>query len=345
MDRIKGSIYAFYPRAYSVESLGRSDEETFHILPAKTNIGSPFFIDRNLFNLLAFRIKYSDTFFVGSINDQEVANKLFDTAKEWLTARGMDTMRGPMNPSTNYECGLLINAFDQSPQVMMSYNPEYYVKLFDNYGLKKAKDLNAYLLKKETTISDKLKRVSEIVQKRRNFVVRTINMKDFDNEVKKVKEVYNDAWTKNWGFVPYTEEEIDHMGKDLKMVINPDYVLIGELDSKPIGFALSLPNINEILIKNPSGRLFPTGIFKLLFGQKKIKTCRIITLGIKKEFQTLGYDSVLYYETWRRATQLNNIVAGEASWILEDNLLMNRAAEVMSGELYRKYRIYDFPLK
>jgi hypothetical protein len=283
--------------------------------------------------------------FYESINDQEVANKLFDTAKEWLTAKGMDTMRGPMNPSTNYECGLLINAFDQSPQIMMSYNPEYYLTLFDNYGLKKIKDLNAYYLKYETTVSEKLKRVSEIVQKRRNFVVRTINMKDFDNEVKRVKEVYNDAWSKNWGFVPYTDEEFDHMGKDLKLIVNPDYVLIGELDGKPIGFALSLPNINEILIKNPSGRIFPTGIFKLLLGKKKIKTCRIITLGIKKEYQTLGYDSVLYYETWRRATQLNNIIAGEASWILEDNLLMNRAAEVMNGELYRKYRIYDFPLK
>jgi ribosomal protein S18 acetylase RimI-like enzyme len=228
---------------------------------------------------------------------------------------------------------------------MMSYNPEYYLSLFDNYGLKKAKDLYAYYLKNETTVTEKLKRVSDIVQKRRNFVVRTINMKDFDNEVKRVKEVYNDAWSKNWGFVPYTDEEFDHMGKDLKLIVNPDYVLIGELDGVPIGFALSLPNINEILIKNPSGKLFPTGIFKLLMGKKKIKTCRIITLGIKKEYQKLGYDSVLYYETWRRATQMNNIVAGEASWILEDNILMNRAAELMSGELYRKYRIYDFPLQ
>ncbi len=283
--------------------------------------------------------------FFECINDQEVANKLFDTAKEWLIERGMDTMRGPMNPSTNYEVGLLINAFDQSPQIMMSYNPEYYLTLFDNYGLKKAKDLYAYYLKNETAINEKLRRVAEVVQKRRPFVVRTINMKDFDNEVKRVKEVYNDAWSKNWGFVPYTDEEFDHMGKDLKLIVNPDYVLIAELDGVPIGFALSLPNINEILIKNPSGRLFPSGIFKLLLGKKKIKTCRVITLGIKKEYQKLGYDSVLYYETWRRATQLNNIVAGEASWILEDNILMNRAAELMSGELYRKYRIYDLPLQ
>lgn len=283
--------------------------------------------------------------FFECINDQEVANKLFDTAKEYLISKGMDTMRGPMNPSTNYEVGMLINAFDQSPQIMMSYNPEYYLALCDNYGFKKSKDLYAYYLKNENTVTEKLKRVSEIVQKRRPFVVRTINMKDFDNEVAKVKEVYNDAWSKNWGFVPYTDAEFDQLAKDLKLIINPDYVLIAELDGKPIGFALSLPNINEILINNPSGRLFPSGIFKLLLGKKKIKTCRIITLGIKRDYQKLGYDSVLYYETWRRATQLNSIIAGEASWILEDNEMMNRAAALMNGELYRKYRIYDLPLQ
>jgi GNAT superfamily N-acetyltransferase len=283
--------------------------------------------------------------FFECINNQEVANKLFDTANSWLKERGLDTMRGPMNPSTNYEVGLLINAFDQSPQFMMTYNPEYYLHLCENYGMKKSKDLFAYYLKKETTLSDKLKRVTEIIQKRRPFVVRPVNMKDFDNEVKKIKEIYNDAWSKNWGFIPYTDEEFDYLAKDLKLIINPEYVLIAELDGKPIGFSLALPNINEILINIPSGKLLPTGIFKLLLGKKKIKTCRVITLGIKKDYQKHGYDAVLYYETWRRATQENNIIAGEASWILEDNDMMVRAAELMHGDLYRKYRIYEFPLK
>ena len=283
--------------------------------------------------------------FFECINNQEIANKLFDTAANWLKERGLDNMRGPMNPSTNYELGLLINAFDQPPQFMMTYNPEYYISLCENYGMKKSKDLFAYYLKKETTLSDKLKRVTEIIQKRRPFVVRPINMKDFDSEVKKVKEIYNDAWSKNWGFIPYTSEEFDHLAKDLKLVINPDYVLIAELDGKSIGFALTLPNINEILIKIPNGKLFPTGIFKLLLGKKKIRTCRIITLGIKKEYQKHGYDSVLYYETWRRATQKNKIVAGEASWILEDNEMMVKSAELLHGNLYKKYRVYDFALK
>jgi len=184
--------------------------------------------------------------FFECINDQGIANRLFDTAKEWLTAKGMDTMRGPMNPSTNYEVGLLINAFDQSPQYMMSYNPEYYLALYDNYGLKKSKDLNAYFIKEATTVSDKLKRVADIVQKRRPFVVRPINMKDFDNEVKRIKEVYNDAWSKNWGFVPYTDEEFDHLAKDLKLVINEDFVLVGELDGKPIAFAIDTKHKRNI---------------------------------------------------------------------------------------------------
>jgi hypothetical protein len=282
--------------------------------------------------------------FFEAINDQDVANKLFDTTKDWLKSKGMEVMRGPMNPSTNYEIGILINAFDSPPVIMMTYNPEYYLKLIDNYGFVKSKDLYAYQLKYETTVSDKLKRVAEVVQKRRNFKIRSVNMKNFDEEIKIVKEVYNNAWSPNWGFVPYTEAEFDHLAKDLKMIVEPSLVLIGELDGKPVGFSLTLPDINQILIKNPSGRLLPTGIFKLLFGKKKITGGRIIVLGIVRDHQKLGLDAAFYYETWKRAAEIN-IKTGEASWILEDNVMMNRAAELMSGNLYKKYRIYDYSLK
>jgi hypothetical protein len=282
--------------------------------------------------------------FFESINDQEVANKLFDTAGTWLKEKGMIVMRGPMNPSTNYECGMLITAFDLSPFVMMTYNPEYYLKLVDNYGFIKAQDLNAYQLKYETTVSDKLKRVAEIVQKRKDFKIRSINMKNFDDEVKTIKEVYNNAWSKNWGFVPYTDAEFEHLAKDLKMIVEPSLVLVGELNGKAVGFSLTLPDINEILIKIPNGRLLPTGIFKLLLNKKKVKAARIIVLGIVREYQKLGFDAAFYYETWKRAAEIN-IKVGEASWILENNIMMNRSAEMMSGKLYKKYRIYDYNLK
>jgi hypothetical protein len=282
--------------------------------------------------------------FYECINDQQVSDKLFDTARNWLKEKGMTVMRGPMNPSTNYEIGVLINAFDQSPVVMMTYNPEYYIKLIENYGFAKSKDLYAYRLTNEKTISDKLRRVSDIVRQRRNFKIRPVNMKNFNDEVKIIKEVYNNAWSPNWGFVPYTAEEFDHLAKDLKLVIFPDLVLIGELDGKPVGFSMSLPDINQIYKTIPSGRLFPTGIFKLLFNKKKIDDVRIIVLGIRREYQKLGLDAAFYYETWEKAHTNHNIDRGEASWILEDNIMMNRAADLMSGELYKKYRIYDYNL-
>jgi hypothetical protein len=282
--------------------------------------------------------------FYECMDDQEVSNKLFDTAKDWLKEKGMDVMRGPMNPSTNYEIGLLINAFDQSPVIMMTYNPEYYIKLIENYGFVKAKDLYAYRLTYEKTMSDKLKRVSDIVRTRKNFKIRSANMKDFDNEVKRIKEVYNDAWSPNWGFVPFTEAEFDHIAKDLKMIVFPDLILIGELAGKPVGFSISLPDMNQIFKTIPNGKLFPTGIFKLLFNKKKINGVRIIILGIKKEHQRIGLDSVFYYETWYRSYVNHNIRLGEASWILEDNVMMNRSAELMNSELYKKYRVYDYNL-
>jgi hypothetical protein len=278
------------------------------------------------------------------INDQETANKLFDTAKDYLKSKGMESILGPMNPSTNYECGMLINAFDQSPVTMMSYNPEYYLSLCDNYGFTKAKDLYAYLLKNENTMSDKLRRVSEIVRKRRNFTVRPVNMKKFSEEVKIIKDIYNDAWERNWGFVPYTDAEFDELARELKMVVEPNLVLIGELDGKPVGFSLALPDMNQVLKDIPNGKLFPTGIFKFLMNRKKIDLVRVITLGIRKAYQKQGLDSVFYYETWDRALRILNIAKGEASWILEDNIMMNRAAELMSGELYRKYRLYEYKI-
>jgi hypothetical protein len=334
MSMIDKEKHPFYQDAEMEMYLAEKDGEVVGRIAAIVN-----------FNYNKFHNEKTGFFgFFESIDDQEVANKLFDTAKNWLKGKGMDIMRGPMNPSTNYEVGTLINAFDSPPVVMMTYNPEYYLKLIDTYGFVKAKDLYAYQLKYENTVSDKLKRVAEIVQKRRNFKIRCVNMKKFDEEIKVVKQVYNNAWSPNWGFVPYTDAEFEHLAKDLKMIVAPELVLIGELDGKPVGFSLALPDINEILINNPSGRLFPTGIFKLLFNKNKIRTGRIIVLGIVREHQKLGLDAAFYYETWRRAAEIN-IKTGEASWILEDNMMMNRAAEMMSGNLYKKYRIYDYDLK
>ena len=278
--------------------------------------------------------------FFESINDQEVANALFDKAKDWLKSRGLDKMRGPANPSSNDEWGMLIDGFDSSPMILMTYNPEYYLGLCDNYGFQKAKDLYAYILETEKTMSsEKVRRVAEIAKTRYGLNISQLNMKDFDSEVEKVKYVYNKAWEPNWGFIPMTDEELDAMAKDLKPLAEPSLVLFGEIKNKLVGFALVLPDYNEIF-KSMNGKLFPFNFIKLLTRKRKIKKCRIITLGIIPEYQKKGLDAAFYWEIVTRAKALG-IFFGEASWILEDNDMMKRGLEALNATAYKKYRIYD----
>ncbi len=278
--------------------------------------------------------------FFECINDQDVANALFDATKKWLREKGLDIMRGPANPSSNDEYAMLLDGFDDPPRLLMTYNPKYYLDLCDKYGLVKAKDLYAYKLEnKKVMASEKVKRVAEIARKRYNLKITQLNMKDFNNELKKVKYVYNKAWEPNWGFVPLTDEELDAMAKDLKPLAEPSLVLFGEIDGQIIGFALVMLDYNQI-IKELDGKLFPFGFIKLMTQKKKIKWSRILTLGIIPEYQKKGLDSVFYWEIVNRAAKLG-IYLGEASWILEDNDMMNRGAQAMNAELYKKYRIYE----
>jgi len=278
--------------------------------------------------------------FFECINDQQVANKLFDTAKDWLKAKGFSQMRGPANPSSNDEYAMLLEGFDDPPRLLMTYNPKYYLDLCENYGLKKAKDLYAYKLENKKVISsEKLKRVAEIAQKRSGIKVTQLDMKNFDKELEKVKYVYNKAWAPNWGFIPMTDAELDAMAKDLKPLVEPSLVLFGEIKGELVGFALVMLDYNYIF-KKINGRLFPFGFLKLFTEKKKIKWSRIITLGIVPEFQKKGLDAVFYWDIVNRAHKIG-IDLGEASWILEDNEMMNRGAEVMKGEIYKKYRVYE----
>lgn len=284
--------------------------------------------------------------FFECINDQQVANALFDTAKKWLQEKGCDNMRGPANPSSNDEWGMLLDGFDDEPRILMTYNPKYYLDLCDNYGFTKAKDLYAYKLENEKVVaSEKLKRVAEIARQRSGLVIKQLDMKNFEADLVKVKEVYNKAWAPNWGFIPMTEEELDAMAEDLKQLAEPSLVLFGEIDGKNVGFALVMLDYNYIF-KKMNGKLFPFGFLKLLSKKEKseIKWCRIITLGLIPEFQKKGLDAVFYWEIVNRAAA-KGILLGEASWILEDNEMMNRGArDVMNGTVYKKYRIYDLKI-
>jgi hypothetical protein len=280
-----------------------------------------------------------------SIDDYIVAYGLLDKAKEFAKENGMEVLRGPANFSTNDEVGLLVDGFSAPPVVMMTYNPKYYMALFDKFGLKKSQDLYAYLLPTDVKVPSRILSASDLIRKRYNVTLKTLNMKDFTNEVARIKQIYNDAWMKNWGFIPMTDDEFAHMAKQMKQIVEPDLVFIAYSGDEPIGFSLTLPNINEILIKL-NGRLLPTGIFKLLYFsyvKKIIKGVRVITMGLTQKFQKKGIDNLFHIENIRIAHQ-KGYKWGELSWVLEDNIMMNRVAELLKAKLYKKYRIYDMEI-
>jgi len=291
--------------------------------------------------------KVSEGFFgfFDAIDDQEVANKLFEAATAWLKQRGANNLVGPASPTTNDACGLLIDGFDRPPVAMMTYNKPYYKQLIEGAGFRKQVDLVAYDM--STAGADersiRLQQAIETRLKTKGITIRPINMKDFKNEVDKVKEVYNSAWDKNLGFVPATDAEFKYLAKDMKMILDPDFCLVAEHNGSFVGFALAIPDINEILRKIPRGRLFPFGIFKLLFGVKKIKYLRVLALGVVDGYRKLGIEACFYARIIKSAQQ-KNLRGAEASWILEHNEMMKKGIESINGNAYKTYRMYEKPI-
>jgi len=281
--------------------------------------------------------------FFESISDPEVAELLLSRVVGWLRGRGMEKMAGPMNPSTNDECGLLVEGFDSSPCLMMPYNPRYYPSLLEGFGLKKATDLYAYLMEESSFSQDRLNRVAQKLGRREpQLRVRPISLPNLDRELKIIKDIYNDAWSANWGFVPMTEEEIEFFAKSMKPLVVPDLVLFAHWGDEPVAFSVSLPDYNEVL-KRLNGRLGVLGILKFLYFSRKIKTIRVMLLGVKGAFQKKGAEALLYIETFKRGIH-KGYHRAECSWILEENVLMQRGLEAIGGKRYKTYRIYEAPL-
>lgn len=291
--------------------------------------------------------KTSDGFFgfFDCIDDQETADLLIAAATDWVKSRGVNTLIGPANFSTNETVGLLVDGFELPPVAMMPYNAKYYLRLLENAGLEKRTDLLAYYVEYSSHNDRSVRMLNTLGErlKRNNIVIRKINMKNFKEEAEKLREVYNTAWDKNAGFVPMTEHEFNHMAKDLKMVLNPDFCLIAEQEGKFIGFALGIPDINQILIKIKRGRLLPFGIIKLLTGMKKISQIRVLCLGVVEGYRKLGIEACLYGHIIKNASG-STIKGAECSWMLEENYLMNHAIEQINGRLYKRYRILQKPV-
>lgn len=277
------------------------------------------------------------------VNDAGIARALLDTAAAWLRERGLDAMLGPANFSSNQDWGLLIDGFDMPPAIMMPHNPPYYAALLEACGLTKAKDLYAFELSSSAAPPEKVVRIAEKMREREGVKVRPVNMKDLDAEVKRIRDIYNSAWEKNWGFVPFTDAEFDHLAKDLKAVVRPELALMAEVGGEPVAFALTVPDANQA-IKAAKGRLthfgLPIGLAKLLLASRRINRLRLIILGIKEGYRRRGLDAILYLDTLRTAKQLG-YVGGEISWTLEDNHLVNRAIESMGGQRSKTYRVYQ----
>jgi len=233
--------------------------------------------------------------------------------------------------------------------VMMTYNPPFYPELIEQAGFQKAMDLLAYFMdfgeaRDLGQLPSKLTRVAEKVRKRGEVRLRPIDMKNFGREVERFKEVYNQAWEKNWGFVPMTEAEIDHLAKQLKQAVDPDLIWIAEVAQGPeegrvVGVGLTLPDVNVVL-KRMNGCVNPITILKALYYQRKIKAARVIALGVVEEWRGRGVDALLYYET-ARAGLAKGYQRGEGSWILESNVMMNRALQMLGGRVYKRYRVYE----
>ncbi len=275
-----------------------------------------------------------------SENDPEVANALLDEAAAWVKDRGLDRLRGPTNFSTNEECGLLVENFEDPPYVMMTYNPPYYEGLLTGWGFEKAKDLLAYEGRQETFDQERFAGLDGMIQRSGlDIRVRSLRMGRFEDEVALVRDLYNAAWERNWGFVPMTDAEVDHLAAQLKPVIDPDLALIGEINGEPAGFALALPNVNQA-IRHLNGRLFPFGLFKFLWYRRRVKGIRVITLGLKEEYRRTGLAPLFYMEIFKRAMSKGHTF-GESSWILEDNQIMRGAADKMGFRPYKTYRLYE----
>lgn len=277
-------------------------------------------------------------------NDQPAANALFAAAETWLRQRGRDTMRGPMNPSTNHECGLLVDGFEAHPMIMTTWNAPYYPALLDRAGFTKAKDLLAYHFDisadPPSRLPERYRALAERARIGKSLKFRDLNLKDFANEVERCWEIYNSAWEKNWGFFPMSRESFLHEAQVLKYIVNPQLAFIAEVDGDPAGCMIIVPDFHHAFKAVGNGRLLPSGLFKLLSAKRHIRSGRLMILGAKEEYRRRGIFALFVHELERRYNEYG-WTALEASWILEDNDKLNRPMRDMGAREYRRWRIYD----
>jgi len=290
-------------------------------------------------NFIKFHnLNYGHFGFFECAEDFEVAKALFERVEEEGKNDKVEAIIGPFNPSTNESCGTLIWGPPEPPFLMMTYNPNYYPKIIEECGYKKIKDLFAFIAPVTDLPLTRLEKISKEVYKKNNIKVRKVNLKNFEEELKIIRIIYNEAWEKNWGFVPLEEEEMVFLAHRLKPLCIPELLQIAFVEDEPAGFIMTLPNVNEVFI-HLKGHLTPLSFLKIFYYSKKITGLRLLTLGVREKFRKMGIDGCLYYESLKNGLKMKYKRA-EFSWILEDNIITQKAVRLMGGKHYNTYRFY-----
>jgi len=280
--------------------------------------------------------------FFESVDDEEVSGRLFDAVRAWFAERNIDSLRGPVNPSLNYECGLLVDGFDEPPWFMMTYNKPYYGKLIDNYGFRNAQNLYAFWghVDMLDAISNRLYSLSQNLLDRFELKCRTINVRRFNEEIATFLDIYNKSLVSTWGFVPMSQGEVKKQAAGMKQMIVPELTTMAEIDGKPVGTMFALLDYNP-RIKEMDGRLFPFGFLKLLRKRKELTKVRLISTNVLPEYQSWGIGIALVSRLVPDALKWG-IKEAEFSWVLESNDLSYKTLKKGGAKITKSYRIYDY---
>jgi ribosomal protein S18 acetylase RimI-like enzyme len=291
------------------------------------------------------KVRWGWVGFFDSFDDPAVAGALFDTACSWAASRGAEVCVGPACFTTNDELGLLVDGFDIPPTLLTLENPRYYESLWVDQGWEQAMDLWAWHFDKASTaLSERQRKTLDRIQQRAQVVARGIRMDDFDAEVGRFFEVYNAAWSQNWGFAPMPEAEVRHLAKQLKQIINPNWAFgLETRDGQAVAVCLALPDVNQLMRGVRSGRLLPFGWYPLLTGRKKLGHARVWALGVRPDYQHLALGPLLYREIVDRLAADPHIRSAEASWTLATNHRINDQLAAMGAHRSKVWRLYQRP--
>jgi GNAT superfamily N-acetyltransferase len=276
------------------------------------------------------------------IEDRKVAAALFEAAEGWLRRKGRQEIMGPIDYSTNYICGLLIAGFQFPPTILTAHNPPYYAELIKGCGFEKRMDFYAWWFSDETRAAARLRKLATRLGRRARFTIRQGDLKNLALEGERLRQIYNDAWKGNWGFVPFTKAEFEHLTKEMKPLLRPDFIAIAEVEGEPAGFVIGLPDIN-VALQKIDGRLttcgIPIGLVKLLYHKARLKTARLIAMGVRPQFRRLGVAEMLVLRVMEEG-MVKAGFAAELSMTLENNVMINRFLEAIGSVRYKTYRIY-----